>query len=621
MPKVLVMTALALSLCSGPLDADEHDDWPITSAEVMACMPHAEGFLYTEERKAKYERMLAMGPDGIPPMRAALFDKGSWPGYTTPWRIIEAFRLMGGDMDPARAVVKDFVRRVETDPEYREYVGLGIVAEAARTLAVIGTHEDVPFLLEYVPQGDYYFNTTVLQGIAQLATVEQIPAFEAAVTKARERYPADAPERKGFDYQLARMIATIRGLPAESVLRSMAMGAFALSSSGAGSSVRARGSSTLAFERAPPTVVVSGNAFEVTAACTYDAGMAPGSRWEYSGLSITFHWEAVSGGQVTGTGSSQTGTGGGSVSYQSTRSITFHAASIDTNDKTVRVRARVTGKIIDYGDDKVKGTADDQTHVIDHWTLPSQQELTAFHVAVELRRQGSGDAFRSSATLAVGGKNSAVHNADVRITVTPVPEETVTLPIALGGPAALGGDDGVKPMLVVGGESFTGPGKYLIDFEKQTTTGMLRSGSEAGDCMIGNATARIAWDHGEDVHERWTYAQFFEYDSYDPVSYRLELAPGVGIPGHDIRFEVTQISYVQFDPDTWEWVEHTGVVTALEAYSSFADTAQGEGDGIVTSAEDGTATAYQIVHGSPTGDWTIFVYDVSFSMTDESAWR
>jgi len=146
------------------------------------------------------------------------------------------------------------------------------------------------------------------------------------------------------------------------------------------------GSISLDWELAPPSTAAKGEEFDATAACNYNANMAAGKEWEYGSPSISFEWAYPPDGSAVGAGS-DTGTGGsgGGFSYKSQRTVVYNTASAAVDDKTVKVRAHVTGTIIDYGPDEEKGTADDVTYTIDEWSDWLEADLTTFAADVHVR--------------------------------------------------------------------------------------------------------------------------------------------------------------------------------------------------------------------------------------------
>ena len=137
------------------------------------------------------------------------------------------------------------------------------------------------------------------------------------------------------------------------------------------------GEVSVTWELAPPQTATAGEEFSATAAANYIPNMPAETEWEYTTVEITFQWEANPEGSAEA-GRQPTGGGGGGVSYKSQASLTYTAPSATENDKTVRVRAHVTGTVLDYGADGVKGTGDEVTYAIDEWSGWREEALTVY---------------------------------------------------------------------------------------------------------------------------------------------------------------------------------------------------------------------------------------------------
>lgn len=106
----------------------------------------------------------------------------------------------------------------------------------------------------------------------------------------------------------------------------------------------------------------------------------------------------------------------------------------------MRVRAHVTGSILDYGADGEKGTGDDVTYSIDQWSSWLQADLTVYQIQVNVQRKGSGDPWSSDASIAAGGKDSDVHKANVQILFTPGLDADTEVQVSLSD-----GGEGYEP--------------------------------------------------------------------------------------------------------------------------------------------------------------------------------
>ena len=143
------------------------------------------------------------------------------------------------------------------------------------------------------------------------------------------------------------------------------------------------GSIDLTWELAPLSTAAKAEEFDATAACNYNANMAAGKQWEYGSPSISFEWQyQPDGSQVGDDQDTGTGGSGGGFSYKSQRTIVYNTASAKVDDKTVKVRAHVTGTITDYGPDEEKGTEDDVTYTIDQWSDWLEANLSIYTVAI-----------------------------------------------------------------------------------------------------------------------------------------------------------------------------------------------------------------------------------------------
>ena len=164
------------------------------------------------------------------------------------------------------------------------------------------------------------------------------------------------------------------------------------------SAAPAEGSVALSWELSPPSLAAKAEQFQATASANYDPNMAAGKEWEYSSSSITFVWEFKPDGAGT---TSQQGqpTSDGTLAMKSTATIHYDAASAAANDKTVRVRAHVTGSILDYGPDGEKDTDDDVTIPIDAWSDWVSANLTVVKVGKLQYKIGAGQYTDVTGTL------------------------------------------------------------------------------------------------------------------------------------------------------------------------------------------------------------------------------
>ena len=252
---------------------------------------------------------------------------------------------------------------------------------------------------------------------------------------------------------------------------------------------------------------------------------------------------------------------------------------------------------------------------------------TMYVVEIEsllVRRKGSGASYSDSATIGAGGIDSDVHKADVKLTVTPAPTVTtwsVDIPLSLSGTQG----ENTDGIFTLNGTPVT----TSVTVSSVTTTGTYVScdktidatiSSSAGSTGTVSATITQGWNYDVIRSDRWSYPSTFEYDTYESISYFLELEDSVGIDGHNMRFVATEVIYDQLDLSTWTFQSHT-VTANLAAFTFFSDTGTADGGATVTTDSSGQAQVYQYVHGLPNDDWTIWVTEVSFDVVDEDAYE
>ena len=275
------------------------------------------------------------------------------------------------------------------------------------------------------------------------------------------------------------------------------------------------------------------------------------------------------------------------------------------------------------------GTATDSTVAVNDSATLSFAVFVFSVTAIAVSPHGAA-AWGSSVSIACGGVVNDASTADVRITIAPLPEGAfvASIPITVTGNAAAGasGASATPSHLVFeDGSLVDGPGEVSATITGATLLGTLRSSNKLGTCTVEalsqSSTVIFAWDAEEGSSGRWSYGGTFAYDAYDAISYRMQMPDGTPIAQHDVSFTVTEVSYMELDTSTWEWIDHPGVTEDLDYFARFADGADGTGDGIVQTASDGVATSYQIIFGTPNGDATLFTYEVLFTFTDLTVWN
>jgi hypothetical protein len=140
------------------------------------------------------------------------------------------------------------------------------------------------------------------------------------------------------------------------------------------------GDLTVLWEDSPDSTSAVNEQFDATTTGIYDPNMPAGTEWEYTTVDIAFEWEVepASDGSVTARPREWENGGPGGTRCKSTADITFSVVSSQEGDKRVKVRAHVTGSILDYGEDGEKGTGDDVTYVIDEWSSWREEDLTVY---------------------------------------------------------------------------------------------------------------------------------------------------------------------------------------------------------------------------------------------------
>lgn len=312
------------------------------------------------------------------------------------------------------------------------------------------------------------------------------------------------------------------------------------------------GTVNLSWELSPPATAAKGAEFDATVACNYNANMAAGKEWAYSSPSISFEWQYQPDGSAVGNGSdTPTGGSGGGLSYKSQRTIVYNAASSVVDDKTVKVRAHVTGTIIDYGPDEEQGTADDITYTIDEWSEWLEADLTVYTVTLGVRRTGSAADFGSSATVATGGMSSDVHKADIEVATSPA-VASVALDIVVGKKAGEGdGKPGTGGAGTVSMNSYTtdASGKAYGTFTSSNKSESVTLECQDGDgtplAAFGTATISQTWD--DDAGLEFNVPDYFVPGLADTCKFTCRLEEGVPIDGHTINWYTTKITL------NWYW--------------------------------------------------------------------
>ena len=131
-------------------------------------------------------------------------------------------------------------------------------------------------------------------------------------------------------------------------------------------------------------VVLSFNAALVRASCT-DATRTANKQdtaWAYGAPQISFEWSYGSGGDGDHDAFDLSTENG--LARESYAWVSYTTGSADPLDKTVSVRAHVTGVLVDFGQDGVQGTGDDVLYRIDQTSDYSECDYDLTAIAVTL---------------------------------------------------------------------------------------------------------------------------------------------------------------------------------------------------------------------------------------------
>ena len=272
---------------------------------------------------------------------------------------------------------------------------------------------------------------------------------------------------------------------------------------------------------------------------------------------------------------------------------------------------------------------------------------------IEVRRKSSNDEAKwgNSADIAVGGKSSNVHKAEVKIYFDPEPDDSMDVTVSVSGTAANGDGSSPKKSILVFSDgktvtTLTGIQSATVTVPPEGITGTFTSSNKREKITVkaDNESVKInqKWDHEYNMGGRWAYSPYFEYDKWEPVGFALQFEKGVALDNHTLKFYVISVSYLEWDEDEYEWVDHPGVTTNLDQYSKFAAQSDGKGgETVKTSAngttfsvhdmdfklEKGAAVAYQIVYAKPklspnsTKIPNIIVYETTFGFLDLDSFK
>jgi len=186
--------------------------------------------------------------------------------------------------------------------------------------------------------------------------------------------------------------------------------------------------------------------------------------------------------------------------------------------------------------------------------------------AIAVKRSDLPDtSFASTATIAAGGKSSAVHKASVRAYVTPsnyTGKVDLTFTASLSGAAAYTGTT-VNGRLDIGDGSVVGDTSSVIHVTHVTNghfDGVLTSGNVKRNCTvtIDGKTAQAAFEWDSEGNDSLDYPYDFVPEEGDDVFFSPLLDDeddDSAIDGHDIHFEATFIvvRYWTFDWETFEF--------------------------------------------------------------------
>jgi hypothetical protein len=358
------------------------------------------------------------------------------------------------------------------------------------------------------------------------------------------------------------------------------------------------GDLTVLWEDSPDSAAAVNEQFDATATGIYDPNLPAGTEWEYTTVDITFEWEAKPDGNLTA-GRQPMGGSGGGVSYKSEADITYPTASTTQDDKTVRVRAHVTGSILDYGADGEKGTGDDVTYTIDEWSQWLEGDLTIFSVLVHQ----SSPVFQDGSAMAIvaGGSasDSEVHRA------------TLSVGTFVGGTPLSGVD--LSLSIRVEDHKEVGPSFEGSDQVTTDTTGWADAVLLSGDAVCevdidvehnGYAvqTLSVSTEEGARGADLWSFdpPYLLAPGSTSEVSLSL-LRSGDGEPmdGHNIVFYLEAV----------ELPDGSMVTEGLDAYASFS------GDSVTTD-NAGTATD-TLTAGADVGQCEV----IYVTAQDQNVWK
>ena len=267
------------------------------------------------------------------------------------------------------------------------------------------------------------------------------------------------------------------------------------------------------------------------------------------------------------------------------------------NNGSLSVTAKTTGKPLWSGVASSSGatatvsTASSGTYNVTA-TCGNTVGLTVQVVGVSgltARRKGSDGSFGPTAMIAVGGKNSDVHKAEIRIQLTPKPlkQLNMTVPASLSG-ASAHKDTDVAAVLTCGNSTITGSSSGTITIgEMDLATGCATA--ELTSSNVGQTCTVSIGGKSVDVVMNWDISGMFNFVYNDKAIYLADFLPYVenkvsfyptldemaghdedkdgkagegAIDGHDIKFYVTKVTfdYWSFDIEKWEYIDKGGVV-------------------------------------------------------------
>ena len=187
--------------------------------------------------------------------------------------------------------------------------------------------------------------------------------------------------------------------------------------------------------------------------------------------------------------------------------------------------------------------------------------------SVKVRRQGSGDDYAATATIAAGGLDNAVHKADIEFTIDPVPEGpfSVTLPVTVANADGYPTDNLPATLCLDGTPVLVGNGTAQIPFSSTDPTpgkrcATLVSSNLCTTCTVGNASVAFEWDCSGEYDFR--FPEYFVVGQEDDVEAFLTLdevadkdADGDGVTGegaiggHNLTYYTASVTveYWEFD--------------------------------------------------------------------------